>query len=269
MKQVILPNSNLQVSRLSFGTASLHHVITSRARQQLLYSVLNSGISHFDTSPYYGFGLAESELGALMHRSDTSITVATKVGIYPPSISRYPLPILLLKAMGKFIPSMTKPEVDWSVARADLSLNQSLKRLRREYVDILFLHEPSQKLLNCDEFLVWQEKLVKNGKVLHFGLAGPSESFVDCIDSYGSLAEVLQVKDSLEGLEADQLIKSMRMMQFTYGYFSSASRNHLDFSPVDVLAGALARNRQGSIVISTRNIGHLNLMASIAEGLGN
>jgi exodeoxyribonuclease-3 len=61
MKQVILPNSNLQVSRLSFGTASLHHLITSRARQQLLYSVLNSGISHFDTSPYYGFGLADHD----------------------------------------------------------------------------------------------------------------------------------------------------------------------------------------------------------------
>ena len=79
-----LPGTSIEVSRLSFGTASLHHLHSSRTRQALLQGALDVGITHFDTSPFYGYGLAERELGIFQARNRGLFTVATKIGLYPP-----------------------------------------------------------------------------------------------------------------------------------------------------------------------------------------
>lgn len=268
MKRVILADVGLEISRLSFGTASLHHLITSRERQALLKSALDCGISHFDTSPYYGFGLAERELGTLLGLSGHDITVATKVGIYSPNAARYSIPVWLIKAAGKIVPSISRREVDWSVARADSSLNESLKRLRRDYVDILFLHEPRTDTFKCDEFLNWQARIHKAGKVRHFGFAGPMELFAELLVSAGPWANVLQVKDSLENTEADLVIRGGRRVQLTYGYFSSALQNGQIFFPEDILTAALVRNKQGSIIVSTRKLDRLKALAAVTERAG-
>lgn len=261
----MLADAGLGVSRLSFGTASLHHLLTSRARHQLLAAALDSGITHFDTSPYYGFGLAERQLGFLLGRGSQAITIATKVGIYPPRAAKYPVPVWLIKAAGKMAPSLTRPEVDFSVAHAESSLNESLKRLRRDYVDILFLHEPRKEMLSCDEFLTLQERLLREGKVRHFGLAGPAELFHEMLDSARPLAGILQVKDSLENHEADLVTQSGRRLQITYGYFSSSAQRGSSFSPERVLLGALARNSRGTVLVSTRKLNRLKTLVEIAE----
>jgi len=55
----MLPGTGLSVSRLSFGTATLHHHPTTAKRQAFLAAALDHGFTHFDTSPYYGFGMSE------------------------------------------------------------------------------------------------------------------------------------------------------------------------------------------------------------------
>lgn len=83
MRQVILPGTDLSVSRFSFGTASLFNVGSSKMRANLLAAAFDNGFTHFDTAPYYGFGTAERDLKPLL-KAHPDITVATKVGIYSP-----------------------------------------------------------------------------------------------------------------------------------------------------------------------------------------
>ncbi|MBC8027722.1 MAG: aldo/keto reductase, partial [Steroidobacteraceae bacterium] len=79
MHTIPLPGTPVKLSRLAFGTASLHHLASTRRRADLLRTAFDHGITHFDTSPYYGDGIGERALAAL----GAAGTVATKVGLYP------------------------------------------------------------------------------------------------------------------------------------------------------------------------------------------
>src|SRR5262245_3058402 len=104
MHQVYLAGSSLAVSRLAFGTASLHHV-GARERARLIGIAVDLGISHFDTSPYYGNGIGESALAAL----DRHISVATKVGLYPPGGAHGSrLRLYANRALGRILPEVTR-----------------------------------------------------------------------------------------------------------------------------------------------------------------
>src|SRR5262245_49714354 len=141
-----LPGTEVHLSRFAFGTASLHHLSSSRSRRMLLEAAVAHGFAHFDTAPIYGFGLAERELAPLL-AAEPSLTVATKVGLYSPGGSEQTwAAVLARKALGRLYPSFSRVHVDLSVKRAEASLHGSLKRLGRERLDILFIHEPDAAL---------------------------------------------------------------------------------------------------------------------------
>ena len=250
-----LPGTNFDVSRLSFGTANLHHLYSSHARQALLQAAFDIGITHFDTSPYYGYGLAEQELGILQKRNRDAFTVATKVGLYPNG-SRFSgtLTVWARKIIGKAFPAISMPVVNWSVSAAEKSLELSLKRLKTEYVDILFLHEPNPGVVNADEFLLWLEAQKSKGKVRNFGLAGHSGPMENWLKKKHPIATVLQIKDSFNQREADTVLKYNRDFQITYGYLSSLKDGSDYHTKGNLLMQALQRNRTGSVLFSTRRL---------------
>jgi aryl-alcohol dehydrogenase-like predicted oxidoreductase len=138
MKQIQIDGTTLLVSRLSFGTASLHHLPRLAQRVALLQDAADAGFTHFDTAPYYGWGLAELSLGALPAAVRQRITVATKVGLYGPTHGRPSVPNLYAsKLLGRLWPSLNRAVVDWSLARARRSLDDSQRRLQRERLDLL------------------------------------------------------------------------------------------------------------------------------------
>jgi aryl-alcohol dehydrogenase-like predicted oxidoreductase len=256
-----LPDTNLDVSRLSFGTASLHHLYSSRARQALLQAALDIGITHFDTSPYYGHGLAEQELGIFQKRNRGAFTVATKVGLYPPG-AQFPgtLTVWARKVIGKAFPAISMPVVNWSVSVAEKSLESSLRRLKTEYVDILFLHEPNPEVVNADEFLLWLEVQKSKGKLRNFGLAGHSTQIENWLKEKHPIAAVLQIKDSLNQHEADIVLKYNRNFQITYGYLSSGEDGSDSSAKSDMLVQALQRNQTGSVLFSTRRLERITML---------
>ena len=83
MQKAVIENTAIPVSRLSMGTASLHLLFSSVQRQKLIQASATAGITHFDTSPYYGYGLAETDLGVFLRGQRAAYTVTTKVGLYP------------------------------------------------------------------------------------------------------------------------------------------------------------------------------------------
>ena len=54
------------MSRLGYGTTSLMAVQGSEERLALLECAYDSGILHFDTAPYYGYGEAERVMGKFL-----------------------------------------------------------------------------------------------------------------------------------------------------------------------------------------------------------
>lgn len=265
MKRVNLPGTDLCASRLSFGTASLHHLPASAKRQRLLAAAVGLGFSHFDLSPCYGFGISEWETGRfLRHRPE--VTVASKVGLYPPSgRTSSTLSAWTRKGLGKLAPSLSAPVVDWSVAAAEKSLEQTLRTLGRDCLDILFLHEPAPGLLDADEFRGWLTRQRDAGKIRYWGLAGPLERFAPWVQAGHPLAQVLQVRDAADGSGASQLREARREPQITYGSLSSARGAGCGLSPVNVLKAALERNPRGWVIVSTRRVSHLRELAAAAE----
>jgi aryl-alcohol dehydrogenase-like predicted oxidoreductase len=253
MKYTVIDRTDIRVSRISFGTASLHHIASSSKRQKILRVASSMGITHFDTSPYYGFGLAELELGALLSGARSAFTVATKVGLYPRGNDSGGIAqVWARKLIGKLYPALSRPVIDWSVSRAEESLRESLERLRTDYIDFVFLHEPDARLLQADEFLAWFEREKARGRIRSWGVAGSESHVVPLLQARRSLTNVVQTADSLEGQQANFVLDCGRGLQFTYGYFSSECRAGGIMDPDLTMRSALKRNVSGSIVVSTR-----------------
>jgi len=265
MRVISLAGTELTLSRLSFGTASLHHVGSLKTQIKHLHAAYDAGFTHFDTAPLYGFGGAEFALGqAFGAELKHKVSIATKVGIYPPgSGTQSRVEMLSRKVIGKVISSVSKADVDWSLDRARTSLNLSLERLGRDYVDLLLLHEPDCGLLNKDEWLGWLEYEAKN-RVKAFGVSGYTSHIAPFINEQTQASCVVQMHDSLERREADILINNGRSMQLTFGYLSNLSN---DSSVTDILAEALTRNNTGSIIVSTRNSARLSVLSSICNSV--
>jgi len=261
MKQITLPGTDLRLSRFSFGTAGLFNASGSaRERGRLLAAAYDNGFTHFDTAPYYAFGIAERDLRALL-ATRPEATVATKVGLYAPGGETQSAPMVFLrKAAGRALPALSRPIIDWSVKRARTALSASLRRLGRERIDLYLLHEPDQRLIATDEWRRWLED--ERERVAWFGVAGNSQRVGAFIECANPLAAVVQTNDSIAGREADILTRSGRPLQLTYGYVSA----HRAGSPPDaaeILGAALRRNRTGSIIVSTRRIDRLPQYAAI------
>ncbi len=135
-------NTNLRLSSLGFGAAPIGNLYQPQSDEQAyatVDAVLDSGIGYIDTAPHYGFGLSESRLGAALARREgaaESIILSTKVGrLLVPTNSKESVRHGFANA-----PAL-EPVFDYSYDGVMRSFAASLKRLRREQVDILLAHD--------------------------------------------------------------------------------------------------------------------------------
>ena len=265
MKATVVENTDIHVSRLALGTASLHHLFSFAQRQKLLETAASAGVAHFDTSPYYGYGLAECDVGAFLSGQRAAFTVATKVGLYPwGTAAGHAASVWARKALGKVAPVVSLPAINWQVDRARASLQQSLKRLKTDYVDFLFLHEPDEYLINADEFMRWIESEVARGTVRSWGLAGVADKVAPWVRARHPLARVVQTQDSLDKRQADFMLASDRRLQFTYGYLVAQRHANQVSTPEITLRSALERNATGVVIVSTRRAERIAELARLA-----
>lgn len=265
MQRVTLAKTDLAVSRFIFGTASLFNAGRTPARRRLLEAAVEAGFTHFDTAPYYGFGQAERDLAPVL-RSNPDLTVTTKVGIWSPGgENQGEASIFLRKAAGRLIPALSRPTIDFAVARAGAALEGSLRRLGRERIDCYLLHEPEPHLIATDEWQGWLEACQASGKVGEFGLAATPDRIAGFLKAGVNLGRVIQLPDSLTEHEADLLGQFGWPLQITYGYLSAAARQGA-FDVAEVLGEALRRNAAGAIIVSTRRPERCATFARIAAG---
>ena len=248
MQVVVVPGTDVSVSRFILGTGSLFTGRSEAATQQFLERAVELGFLHMDTAPVYGFGHAERALAPLLKRH-RHVTVTTKVGLYAPGGTRQSaVQVLARKVAGRLVPSLTRAESSFAIARAMASFEDSLGRLGRERADIFLLHEPEFLRVATDDWLSWLETEKRRGRIGAFGLAGTAKRIEPFLAAASPLAALVQMPDSLDRREADLLAKYARPMQITYSYMAGRPAG----SALETLVAALRRNTQGAIVVSTR-----------------
>ena len=129
-----------RLPRLSFGGApigNLYAGVTESDAIETVQHALQSGVRHFDTAPYYRYGLSETRLCAALAgvpRSDYSLS--TKVGrLLLDADASQPAPD------DGFAVSGRQAVFDYSRDGVMRSLESSLRRLRTDHVEILLLHD--------------------------------------------------------------------------------------------------------------------------------
>lgn len=264
MEAVQLHGTDLRTSRLAYGTASLHRRWEERSRIELLRTAFECGITHFDTSPYYGFGLSETVLGHFLRDLRHRVTVASKVGLYPPGISTSMLGLWLRKGAGRVVRRFSEPHADWSVAEAEQSLHGSLRRLRTDYLDVLFLHEPDHQQVASEAVLDWLQRAHTAGKIRYWGLAGNTAALLRLVEMNSPLAAVVQCRDSLRGHEAD-VVRRLRPLQLTYGYLAAEHSVGIRPAAPSIIREALKRNARGSVIFSSSHPSRIQEVARVCQ----
>ena len=90
--------------------------------------------------------------------------------------------------------SPREPKRDYGVATLRRSTEDSLRRLRTDYLDILYLHAPTVDSLGDAEGLAdAMHALMKAGKVRRIGLAGELPECLAIARRHPALADVLQM----------------------------------------------------------------------------
>jgi D-threo-aldose 1-dehydrogenase len=184
-----LANSNVAVGRLGFGVARLYGGAEARVSAGLIEAALVAGVRHFDTAPLYGHGQSENVLGAAL-AGVPDVTITTKIGVARPegrpswravAYRRYARPLLAhAPALKAALLRRSSPAEEAAGALAtrrilrrdeiERGLEESLRRLRRSYVDLYLVHEPDQFVI--DEALDTAfADLKRQGLIRAYGLA--------------------------------------------------------------------------------------------------
>jgi aryl-alcohol dehydrogenase-like predicted oxidoreductase len=271
MRTVELAGSGLSASRLGFGLSGLHHLVRSRNRQILLSSAFDAGITYFDTSPYYGHGLAERELGVFASGRRQSIVIATKFGIPAnPWLTQFPLLMYSRLAADAALRRLTKRQTfavkrnyDYRGTSAVASLNRSLRALRTDHVDILYLHDPTlERMTEPDRLFDTLQGLKSQGKVRFFGLAGSARDCLAIIHRYPAQHWLVQLDAAPGPVELELFSAQSVPFQSSYGHFRDKKE------PIaGLLATSVRANRDGVILFSTRRPAHINAMVRLLSTL--
>ena len=249
MRQITIEGTDLKTSKIGFGTASLHHIRSSSKRISILKTALNSGITHFDTARLYGNGIAEKELGKFIsniNRDD--ITVSTKVGFHLSYFEKFfPMTSILWRKIRNILfKKKISHSVNYSINFCEESFNDSLKNLKIDSVDILFVHEPRLGDFNSIEKLIpWLKQQKSLGKTKFLGVAGEDLDSTEIFKFCPGVFDVVQTRNIKSNLYLDIQIQP----QIFYGYFS----NIFDSKDDALRTNKIIDQNNSMILYSSRN----------------
>lgn len=162
--------SGLRVSAVGLGCMGMSHGYgvppDKREMTRLLQDAVDMGYTMFDTAEIYGTvddpHANEELLGDALHPFRSRIVLATKFGLTfdnPEGDGPHPL-----------IPDV-RPE---AIRRA---VEGSLRRLRTDYIDLYYQHR-IDPAVEPEEVAVVMRDLIKEGKILHWGISETNEEYL-------------------------------------------------------------------------------------------
>ena len=202
-EMVLIPGTQLRVSRVALGTWAMGGWMWGGADPwdsvATIGSALDRGINLIDTAPVYGFGVSEEIVGKALGHSGlrSRAVIATKVG--------------LEWRDGKVYRNATR-------RRIVQEIDDSLRRLRTDYIDIYQVHWPDP-LTPVEETADAMRALHEQGKIRAIGVSNFS---VEQMQRFRSVAplHVLQAPYNLfeRSIEPEILRYCRRNNIATLGY---------------------------------------------------
>ncbi|MBD3182097.1 hypothetical protein GF312_07385 [Candidatus Poribacteria bacterium] len=179
-----LGNTGLMVSEVGMGCNRLgeknypdDHWVS------LVKHAVELGVNIFDTSESYGRGRSEEMLGKALGNQD-DVYIATKIS------------------------GWRKKEDRFSAKRMAKSVEDSLKRLQRDCIDIYQLHSPGREDMEKYNWAEGMEKLKKQGKIRFSAVAvNSSEDGIWLMKQ--DLVQVLQITYNIFETQAEKLLFGM------------------------------------------------------------
>ena len=162
MQKRRLGRTGLEVSVLGYGAGAVGGLFTKGTaadQSRAAGRAIDAGINYFDTASTYGNGESERNLGRALNSLKAKVVVGTKFRLAAPH----------------------RADVAAFVTQ---SLEESLKRLGRDHVDLLQLHNPLVAMdagdrlaidIALNEVAPALEKLRKTGKTRFIGFSGVGE----------------------------------------------------------------------------------------------
>lgn len=143
MEYRTLKGTDLNVSRLCFGTMTFGAQADAATACDMVSRSIDAGINFFDTANIYQAGASETMLGDALKGRRQGVVVATKV-------------------RGKMGDA---PDQSGLSKRAIVrAVEESLRRLQMDYVDLYYFHQPDYDV-PVEESLEAMQALVEQGKV--------------------------------------------------------------------------------------------------------
>lgn len=162
MERRRLGRTGLQVSILGYGAGAVGGLFTKGAaadQERALARAIEAGINYFDTAPIYGNGESERNLGRALKALKADVVVGTKVRLV----------------------AEHRNDVASAIVRG---MEDSLKRMGRDHVDLFQLHNPlaaqdaGDRLaidIALEQVAPAMEKLKASGKTRFIGFSGVGE----------------------------------------------------------------------------------------------
>ncbi|WP_125718200.1 aldo/keto reductase [Flavobacterium ustbae] len=178
MKYTTLPNTDIKVSKICLGTMTFGQQNTEAEGHQQMDYALERGVNFFDTAEMYSvpaseatYGSTEKIIGTWFKKSGNrdKIVLASKIAGPNPNFG------------------YMREKLDFSPASIKFAVEQSLKRLQTDYIDLYQMHWPERKTNNFGTRAfhghddVWEDNfreiletfdgLIKEGKIRHVGVS--------------------------------------------------------------------------------------------------
>ncbi|MCW3168769.1 aldo/keto reductase [Chryseobacterium sp. 09-1422] len=156
MQKRILGNQGLEVSALGLGCMGLSFGYGPATEKQeaikLIRTAFEKGITFFDTAECYGPFTNEELLGEALQPFRNDVVIATKFGFQDGDSSK---------------------GLDSSPERIRKVVEDSLKRLKTDYIDLFYQHRVDPNI-PMEDVAGTVKELINEGKVKHFGLSEAS-----------------------------------------------------------------------------------------------
>ncbi len=160
MKKINIGNGEITASEISLGCMRINQLSSSDAAK-LISTALDEEIDFFDHADIYGDGKSEEVFAQAMKTTSYSrekYILQTKCGI----------------RSGYF---------DFSNEHILNSVDNSLKRLNTDYIDVLLLHRPDT-LMEPEDVAEAFTKLHSSGKVKYFGVSNQKPMQIELLNKY-------------------------------------------------------------------------------------
>jgi len=195
-----LDSSGLQVTRVGLGCNNFGGRLDLERTRAVVEAALEAGITFLDTADIYGGGGSERFLGEILEGRRDQVVLATKFGMGP----------------------------DEGMARGSReymrhALAASLERLRTDYVDVYYYHQPDETTPVAETIGAMRE-LVEEGRVRAIGVSNFSVEQLDEAVAAGPVAALQNHYNLLEReAEADVLPRCAELGVGYVPYFPLAS----------------------------------------------